>query len=88
MLNGPLLSVIECIALGGMGVEQRIWEVQILIRKSKMKIPLEGPQSRWKDNIKMNSGEVGYKNVDWSCMVHARTPWRTFVFGVMNLRVL
>jgi hypothetical protein len=39
---------------------------RLLVGKPKGKRPLERPRRRWVDNIRMDLGEVGWSNVDWS----------------------
>jgi hypothetical protein len=39
------------------------------------------------DNIKMNLGEIGCGDVDWSGLAQDRDRWRTPVNVVMNVRV-
>ena len=48
--------------------------------------PLARPSRRWKDNIKMDLQEVGWRAVDWIDLVQDRGRWRTVVSSVMNLR--
>jgi hypothetical protein len=42
---------------------------------------------RWKDNIKMNLGEIGIRDLDWIRLAHDRDRWRVLVNTVMSLRV-
>ena len=42
---------------------------------------------RWKDNIKMVSQEVGWRDIDWTDLAEDRERWRAVVMKVINLRV-
>ena len=44
------------------------------------------PRRRWKDNIKMDLQEVGWRGMDWIDLARDRDRWRTLVNAVMNLR--
>jgi len=44
----------------------------ILVGKPEGKKPLGRPKYRWKDNIRMDLGEVGWKGVDWIHLVQDR----------------
>jgi hypothetical protein len=37
---------------------------RVLVEKPGERRPLEGPSHRWKDNIKMDLREVGWRSVD------------------------
>jgi hypothetical protein len=52
-----------------------------------MKRPLRRPRRRWVNNIRMDLGEVGWSDVDWSGLVQDRNRWRALVNSVLNLRV-
>jgi hypothetical protein len=45
-----------------MGVtrNRRFW-----LEKLNGREPLGGPRHRWKDNTRMDLGEIGWKDVDW-----------------------
>jgi hypothetical protein len=51
------------------------------------KRPIRGPRHRWEDNIRMDCGEIGWKDVDWIHLAQDRDQWHTFVNMVMNLWV-
>jgi len=55
--------------------------------KLEGKRPLGRPRRRWEDNIKMNLQEVGCGGMDWLELALDRNRWRTFLNGIMNLRV-
>jgi hypothetical protein len=38
------------------------------------------------DNIKMDLGETGWRDVDWSSVAQEKNPRSTFVNAIMNLR--
>jgi hypothetical protein len=40
------------------------------------------------DNIMMDLGEVGWRDVDWIGVGKDRNRWRALVNSVLNLRVL
>jgi hypothetical protein len=46
-----------------------------------------GPRRRWVDNIKMDTGEIGWDGRDWIELAQDRDQWRALVNTVMNLRV-
>jgi hypothetical protein len=41
----------------------------------------------WKDNIRMDLREIGWKVVRWMNMAQDRDHWWTLVITVMNLRI-
>ena len=49
--------------------------------------PLGRPRRRWKNNIKMDLREVGWRNRDWIDLAQKRNRWRALVNVVMNLQV-
>jgi hypothetical protein len=49
--------------------------------------PLGRPRRRWKDNIKMDLGEIGIDGANWIQLAQDRVQWRAFVNTVINLRV-
>jgi hypothetical protein len=55
--------------------------------KPEGKRPLERPRHRWVDNIRMDLGEVGWRDVDWIGPAHDRYRWRALVNSVMSIRV-
>jgi hypothetical protein len=61
---------------------------RVLVGKPKGKRRLERARRRWKDWIKMDFGEIGWRCVEWIRMPHDRDRWRALVNAVMNLRVL
>jgi hypothetical protein len=61
---------------------------RLLVGKPGRKRPLGRPRHRWVDNIRMDSGEVEYSDVDWIDLAQDRNRWRALVNSVLNLRVL
>jgi hypothetical protein len=45
------------------------------------------PRGSWKDNIRMDLGEVEWGGVDWIGLDKDRNRWRALVNSVLNLRV-
>jgi hypothetical protein len=58
---------------------------KIMVGKPEGKGPHRRPRLRWKDNIKMDLTEIGWKDVDW--MHVAQDQWWALVNTIMNLRV-
>jgi hypothetical protein len=59
----------------------------LFVGKLEGKRSLERPRRRWVDNIRMDLGEVGWGDVDWTGLVQDRNRWRALVNSVLNLRV-
>jgi hypothetical protein len=59
----------------------------ILVEKPEGRRPLGRPRHRWEDNIKMDLGEIGFRDVDWIHLAQDRGRWRALVNTVMNLWV-
>jgi hypothetical protein len=69
-----------------MGVKRNSY--RLLVGKTEEgKRPLGRPRSRWINNIKVDLGEVGWGDVDWTGLAQDRDEWRTVVNAVMNFRV-
>jgi hypothetical protein len=49
--------------------------------------PLRRPRRRWVDNIRMDLGEVGWGDVDWTGLAQDRNTWRAVVNSVLNFQV-
>jgi hypothetical protein len=60
---------------------------RLLVGKPEGKRSLGRPRRRWVDNIRMDLGEVGCDNVDWTGLAQDRNRWRALVNSVLNLRV-
>jgi hypothetical protein len=45
------------------------------------------PRCRWKDNIKMDLQEVGFRSIDWIELARNRDRWRALVNEVMKVPV-
>jgi hypothetical protein len=61
---------------------------RLLVGKPERKRPLGRIRSRWMDNIRMEFGETGWRDVDWIGLAQGRGKWKAVVNVVMNLRVL
>jgi hypothetical protein len=59
----------------------------VLVGRPEGRRPLGRPRRRWEDNIKMDLGERGFRDVDWIHWAQDRDRWRAVVNTVMNLRV-
>ena len=59
---------------------------RVLVGKSEGNRPLGRPGRRWKDNIKMDLQEVGWRSMDWIDLAQNRDRWKDLVNAVMNLR--
>jgi hypothetical protein len=59
---------------------------KILFGKPEGKRPHGRPSHRWKNNIKMDLGEIILEGVDWFHLARDRDRWWDFVNAVMNLR--
>jgi hypothetical protein len=59
---------------------------RILVGEPEGKRPL-GRARRWKDNIKMDLKQIGWRGMNWIDLAQDRGKWRALVKTVMNLRV-
>jgi hypothetical protein len=50
-----------------------------LVGKPDGRRPLGRPRHRWKDNIKMDLGEIGFGDVDWIRLAQDRDRWQALV---------
>jgi hypothetical protein len=69
-----------------MGEDRKFYKV--LVGKPEGKRPLGRPWRRWRDGIRMDLREIGFRGVDWIRLAQNRDRWRAVVSAVMNLRVL
>jgi hypothetical protein len=60
----------------------------ILVGKAERKRLLGRPRRRWEDNIRLDLGEIEWKDMDWMHLVQDRDEWWGLVNTVMNLRIL
>jgi hypothetical protein len=60
---------------------------RLFVGKPEGRRPLGIPRRRLVDNIKMELGEVGWGDVDWTGLAKDRNMWRALVNSVLNLRV-
>jgi hypothetical protein len=49
--------------------------------------PLGRPRCQWLDNIRMDLGEVGWGDMDWTGLAQDKNRWRALANSVLNLRV-
>jgi hypothetical protein len=59
---------------------------RLLVGKPKEKRQLGRQRRRWVDNIRMDLGEVGWGDVDWTGLAKNRNRWRALVSSVLNIR--
>jgi hypothetical protein len=59
----------------------------LLVGKPERKRPLGRPRNWWMDNIKMDLGDMGWRDVAWIGLAQDRNRWRALVNSVLNLRV-
>jgi hypothetical protein len=59
----------------------------ILVGKPERKSPLRRHRRRWKDDIKTDLGETGWKIMDWMHLAQDKHQWRALVNTVIKLRV-
>jgi hypothetical protein len=60
---------------------------KILVENPEGKRPFGRSRRRWKDNIRMDLLEIGWKGVELMHVAQNRDQWRATVNTVMNLRV-
>jgi hypothetical protein len=48
---------------------------KIVVGKPEGERPLRRSRHRWKDNIRMDLREIGWKGVDWTHLVQNRCQW-------------
>jgi hypothetical protein len=65
----------------------RMGEKKLLGGKPRGKRPLGRPKRRWVDYIRMDLGEVGWRDVYWIGLAQDRNRWRALANSVLNLRV-
>jgi hypothetical protein len=68
-------------------MEEKKKAYMLLVGKPEGKRPLGRPRRRWVDSIRMDLGEVGWGDVDWTDLAQDRNRWRALVNSVLNLRV-
>jgi hypothetical protein len=57
---------------------------RLLMGKPEGRRPLGRPRKRWVDNIKMDLGEIGWSDVDWTSLAQDKDKWRALVNSVVN----
>jgi hypothetical protein len=60
---------------------------KILVGKTEGKISLGRSRHKWKEDVKINSKETGYENVDRICLAQDRDRWRAVLNTIMDLQV-
>jgi hypothetical protein len=55
---------------------------RLLVGKPEGKGTLGGPRRRRMDNIEMDLGEVGWRDVDWIGLAKDRNRWSCCEFGI------
>jgi hypothetical protein len=65
-----------------MGEKRNVY--RLLVGKIEGKRSLGRRKRRWMDNIKMDLGEIEWRDVDWIGMDQNRYKWRALVNAVMN----
>jgi hypothetical protein len=60
---------------------------RLLLGKPEGRKPLGKPRRRWMDDIRMDPGQVEWRNVDWIGVAQNRNSWRALVNAVLNFRV-
>jgi hypothetical protein len=68
-----------------MGEETNAYRLSV--GKSEEKRPLGRPRCRLVGNIRMDLGEMGWRDVEWIGLDQDRNRWRALVNAVMNLQV-
>jgi hypothetical protein len=52
--------------------------------KHKGERPFGRPRHKWENNIRVDLGEIGWKNVDWMHLAQDRDQWQALVNMVMD----
>jgi hypothetical protein len=60
---------------------------RLLVGKPEGKRPLGIPRRRCVDNIRMDLGEVGWSDVEWTDLAQDRNRLNALVNSVFNIRV-
>jgi hypothetical protein len=61
---------------------------RLLVGKPEGKRPLGRSICMWVDNIRMDLGNVGWGDVDWTGLAQDRNRCRALVNSVFNLQIL
>jgi hypothetical protein len=70
-----------------MGEKRNAYRLLMEKPERKGKRPLGRPRRRLVDNIRMDLGEVGWGDVDWTGLAKDGSRWRAVVNSVLNLPV-
>jgi hypothetical protein len=60
---------------------------RLFVKKPEGNKPLGRSKRRWVDNIKMDLGEIGWSDIDWTDLAQNRDQWKVSVSTVMNILV-
>jgi hypothetical protein len=60
----------------------------VLVEKLKENTPLQKYRLTWKDNIRKNIKDIGWKGFDWTDLVQDKGKLYIFVNTVMNFGVI
>jgi hypothetical protein len=68
------------------GEEECIWDIggKVRVKETTRKTKT---YARWVDNIKMDTGEIGWDSMHWIVLAQDRDQWRALMNTVINLRV-
>jgi hypothetical protein len=58
----------------------------LLVGKDRKRL-LGRPRRRWVDNVRLDLGEVGWRDVDWIGLAQNRNRWRALGNSVLNHQV-
>jgi hypothetical protein len=72
-------------ACGTYGRERGAYRVYV--GRPEEKRPFRRPRNTWKDHIKMDLQEVGWRGTDWIALALGKNRSRALVNAVKNLRV-
>jgi hypothetical protein len=67
--------------------EDRRGAYRSLVGRPEGKRQLGRQRCRWRENIKMDLQDVGWRNMDWTDLAKGRDRWPTLLVAVMNLWV-
>jgi hypothetical protein len=81
-----IIRIMKSRRMRGVGRVARMEEkrnaYKLLVGKPEGKRPLGRPRRRWVENIRMDLGEVGWRDVDWIAQAQDRNMRRALVNSV------